>query len=51
MALDAKAKDFWIGVQKKHPVPVNAFGKPIQDNPQTLKIWKEEGIDKHIKKA
>jgi len=51
MALVASIKKNWIEIQKKHDKPVNAFGAKIKDNDaKTLKIWKEEGIDKFMKK-
>lgn len=52
MALDPRIKKNWEEIQKKHTVPVNAIGVPI--NPKdaaTLKVWREEGIDKFVKKT
>jgi hypothetical protein len=51
MGIDASVRKNWIEIQKKHSVPVNAIGVKIKDNDsKTLKIWKDEGIDKFIKK-
>ena len=51
MAVDAAVKKNWAEIQKKHDVPVNAIGMKI--NPKdanTLKVWREEGIDQFVKK-
>ena len=51
MALDPAVKKNWIEIQKKSDVPVNAIGVKIDPKDQaTLNIWKEEGIDEHMKK-
>jgi len=51
MALDPAVKKNWIEIQKKSDVPVNAIGVKIDPKDEaTLKVWKEEGIDEHIKK-
>ena len=51
MALDPAVKKNWIEVQKQHSVPVNAIGVKIDPKDEkTLKVWKEEGIDKFMKK-
>jgi hypothetical protein len=51
MGIDASVRKNWIEIQKKHTVPVNAIGVKIKDSDsKTLKIWKDEGIDKFIKK-
>ncbi len=51
MALSSSVKKNWIEIQKKNSVPVNAIGVKIKPNDaKTLKIWKEEGIDKFMKK-
>jgi len=51
MPLDPKIKKSWEELQKKHPHPVNALGIRIADKDQmTLKVWKEEGIDKFVQK-
>jgi hypothetical protein len=51
MALDPAVRKNWIEIQKQHSVPVNAVGIEINPNDkETLKVWKEEGIDQHVKK-
>lgn len=51
MPLDPRVKKNWEEIQKKHDYPVNAIGVRIQDKDQaTLKVWKDEGIDKFVKK-
>ncbi len=51
MALDEKVKRTWQEIQARHNVPVNAIGVPIRKNDeQTLKVWKEEGLDNFVKK-
>lgn len=51
MALDPAVKKNWIEVQKQHSVPVNAIGVKIDPKDEaTLKVWKQEGIDQHMKK-
>lgn len=51
MPLDPQVKKNWEELQKKYSYPVNAIGVPIKEkDQQTLKIWKEEGIDKFVKK-
>ncbi len=51
MALKPGVKKNWEDIQKKYDFPVNAIGVKIKDNDQkTLKVWKEEGIDKFVKK-
>ncbi len=51
MALDPLVKKNWVEIQKKHENPVNAIGLKIDPKDQaTLKIWREEGIDQHLKK-
>lgn len=50
MVLDPAVKRNWIEIQKEHSVPVNAIGVKIKSNDEkTLKVWKEEGIDKFLK--
>jgi len=50
MGLDPAVKKTWIEIQKQHSVPVNAIGVKIDTNDNmTLKVWKEEGIDKFMK--
>ncbi len=51
MGIDKSIKKNWIEIQKKHTAPVNAIGVKIKDtDAKTLAVWKEEGIDKFIKK-
>ena len=51
MSLDAAVKKNWIEIQKKHSVPVNAIGIKIDAKDQaTLNVWRDEGIDKYVKK-
>lgn len=50
MGIDNSVKKNWIEIQKKNDVPVNAIGVKIKDkDARTLKIWKDEGIDKFLK--
>ena len=51
MTLDSAVKKNWIETQKKFEYPVNAIGVKIDPkDEQTMKVWKEEGIDKFLKK-
>jgi hypothetical protein len=51
MPLDARVKKSWEELQKKYGYPVNAIGVKIADkDAMTLKVWKDEGIDKFMKK-
>jgi len=51
MAITEAAKKNWIEIQKKHDYPVNAIGVKIDPKDEkTLKVWKDEGIDKFLKK-
>ncbi len=51
MALDPEVKKNWIEIQKKHSVPVNAIGVKVDlKDEATLKVWREEGIDKFMTK-
>lgn len=51
MGLNEAVKSNWIEIQKRYDVPVNAIGVKIDANDQeTLKVWKEEGIDSFVKK-
>jgi len=51
MALDPAVKKNWVETQKKHDYPVNAIGVRIDPNDEkTLTVWREEGIDKFLKK-
>jgi hypothetical protein len=51
MPIDPSVKKNWEEIQKKFDVPVNAIGVKINPRDQaTLKVWKDEGIDKFMKK-
>lgn len=51
MALDPKIKKNWEETQKKYDYPVNALGVKINPNDQaTLKVWRDEGIDRFLKR-
>lgn len=51
MALDPAVKKNWIAIQQRHEAPVNAIGMKIDPkDANTLKVWRDEGIDKFVKK-
>jgi hypothetical protein len=51
MALNPLVKKNWEENQKKHDVPVNAIGMKIDPkDANTLKVWREEGLDQFMKK-
>jgi hypothetical protein len=51
MPLDQAIKKNWIAIQQKHGVPVNAIGMKIDPKDvNTLKVWRDEGIDQFVKK-
>lgn len=51
MALDERIKKNWIDLQKRNDVPVNAIGMKIDPkDANTLRVWKEEGIDRFLKR-
>jgi hypothetical protein len=51
MAIDPSIKKNWIDIQKNYDLPVNAIGVKIDPKDEkTLKVWREEGIDKFVKK-
>ena len=51
MPINETVKKNWVEIQKKYEYPVNAIGVKINTNDSmTLKVWKEEGIDKFVKK-
>ena len=51
MAIGPAIKKNWIEIQKRSESPVNAIGVKINPKDEkTLKIWKEEGIDRFVKK-
>ncbi|MCB1032533.1 MAG: hypothetical protein KDD47_01715 [Acidobacteria bacterium] len=50
MALDPAIKKNWIEIQKRHDYPVNAIGVRIDPKDEmTLRVWRDEGIDAHVK--
>jgi hypothetical protein len=49
MSLNPSVKKNWVEIQKKHDYPVNAIGVKIASKDEaTLKVWREEGIDKFM---
>ncbi len=51
MTVKPGIKKNWEDLQKKFSHPVNAIGVKIKTKDEkTLKVWKEEGIDKFLKK-
>jgi hypothetical protein len=51
MAIDPTVRQNWEKIQEQYNHPVDALGRPINPNDQeTLKVWKEEGIDRFVKK-
>ena len=51
MGIDSTVKKNWSDIQKKHDVPVNAIGVKIDaKDEKSLKVWKDEGIDTHMKR-
>ena len=51
MAVPDNVRNMWSEVQKKHDVPVNAIGVKIKANDEaTLKVWRDEGIDRFMKR-
>ena len=51
MGINETIKKSWIELQKKHDYPVNAIGLKIADrDAQTLRVWRDEGIDRFVKK-
>lgn len=50
MSISESVRKNWIEIQKKHNHPVNAIGVKIDSRDEkTLKVWKEQGIDKFVK--
>lgn len=50
MPLEPTVKQNWEKIQEKYDYPVDALGRPIDPKDQeTLKVWREEGID-HFQK-
>ena len=51
MAIDPNVKKNWEKLQEKYNYPVDAMGRPIDPkDQQTLSVWKDEGIDRFVKK-
>ena len=51
MAIAETVKRNWIQIQKRYEYPVNAIGVPIHQNDiRTLEVWRQEGIDRHVRK-
>ena len=51
MPLDPQVKQNWEKLQQQYDYPVDAMGRPIDQNDrETLKVWQEEGIDRFVKK-
>jgi hypothetical protein len=51
VAIELTIKKNWIEIQKKHDQPVNAIGMKIDaKDANTLRVWREEGIDKFVKR-
>ena len=51
MAINQTIKKSWIELQKKYDYPVNAIGLKIADrDSHTLRVWRDEGIDRFVKK-
>lgn len=49
MPLDPGIKDNWQKLQSQYNYPVDAVGRPIDQNDQdTLNVWKDEGIDQFM---
>ena len=50
MAVPEHVKKSWVDIQKKYDHPVNAIGVKIDSkDAMTMKVWKDEGIDKFVK--
>jgi hypothetical protein len=50
MPVNPNVKKNWFELQKKYDHPVNAIGVKIATKDEaTLKVWREEGIDKFMK--
>jgi DNA replication protein DnaD len=51
MPIDPKVKKQWEKMQEKYDYPVDALGRPIDPkDQQTLRAWRDEGVDRFIKK-
>lgn len=50
MALPEHIRKNWEQIQQNHAHPVNAIGVKIDTRDEkTLKVWREEGIDRFLK--
>ena len=48
--LDPRVKRNWEDIQKRYQYPVNAIGVKIDPkDKETLRVWRENGIDKFLK--
>jgi len=51
MPVDPNVRKQWEKLQERYDFPVDALGRPIDPKDQkTLKVWREEGIDRFQKK-
>lgn len=51
MAIDPTVKQNWEKIQEQYNYPVDALGRSIDPKDQeTLKVWRDEGIDRFVKK-
>lgn len=51
MPIDPKVKGNWEKLQSQYDYPVDALGRPIDpDDKETLAVWREEEIDRFMKK-
>jgi hypothetical protein len=51
MSVDPTVKKNWEKLQQQFDHPVDAVGRPIDPKDvETLRIWREEGIDRFVKK-
>jgi hypothetical protein len=51
MRVETAVRRNWIEMQKRHDEPVNAIGLRIDPKDQmTLKVWRDEGIDRFVLK-
>jgi hypothetical protein len=51
MPLDPSIKDSWTKLQEQYDYPVDALGRPIDQNDKdTLRVWQDEGIDQFMQR-
>jgi hypothetical protein len=49
MPLDPNVKENWEKLQTEYDYPVDAMGRPIdQNDTETLRVWRDEGIDQFM---